>query len=237
MSDVSKGLVLEDNIPENIFANITGMSPYAFEYQLNGGYIPLKFGYRVGVSGEISYTREGKAVFGKINSLCIRVSQNRMLYDTNVFKTLYDDRIYNTCVISPSGCGKTTFLKNFAAHINTVRPDIHMCIADERGELSISGLKNSSVMSNCNKSKAVEYFVRCMNPGLIMFDELWGEDDFVSVRNAMMSGIPVVFSIHGTDEENTVYHQHYDKLKSLIKRNVILSKKSGPGTLEVIKRC
>ena len=215
---------------------MTGMSGYAYEYQLNGGYISLDGGYRVGICGELSHNRDGRAEFATINTVCIRVPQDRMLYSNECFKKLYDKSVYNTCVISPSGCGKTTFLKNFVMHLNETRPQLHICIADERGELSPKGLKNSSIMTNCNKSKAVEYFVRCMNPDVIVFDEVWSEVDFTAVHNAMQSGVPVVFSIHGTSTDNLVFQNHYKSLSELVSRVVILSKRLGPGTIEAMER-
>ncbi len=235
VSDVSRAIVVDEDVPGSIVTNITNMSAYAYEYQLSGGYIPLYGGHRVGICGDFTYNRDGKAIFGKINSVCFRISQNRMLYNRDVFKKMYNKTIYNTCVVSPSGCGKTTFLKNFIMHLDDVRPDIHICIADERGELAVCGLRNASVLSNCNKGKAVEFFVRCMNPGVIVFDELWSEDDFLYVKNAMLSGVSTVFSIHGTDKENLVYHRSFNTLSPYIERCVILSKRFGPGTIESVE--
>ena len=216
-------------------SNITAMSSFAYDYQLSRGYITLKYGYRVGISGDISYNRNGKEQFAKINSVCFRIAQDRMLYNPACFKKLYDKSVFNTSVISPPGCGKTTFLKNLIMHLNDNRPDMHICIADERNELTPFGLKNASIMTNCNKGKSVEYFVRCMNPDLIVFDELWYECDFESVRNAMMSGVSVVFSIHGTETGKVVFQKDYDSLLPHIKRSVKLSERLGPGTIEKLE--
>ena len=88
VSDISNGIILDEDIAENIMSNITGMSAYAYNYQLNSGYISLKHGCRVGVCGDVSYNREGKGELTKINTVTFRVSQDRMLYNIEYFKKL-----------------------------------------------------------------------------------------------------------------------------------------------------
>ena len=224
--------IIPQGIVGNIINNITNMSAYAYGYQLDGGYLTLNGGHRVGICGKISYTKDGKAVYKNITSINIRICKNKMLFDDVVFGRLYHNVIYNTCVISPPSCGKTTFLKNYIMHLNRYRPDVHICVADERGEMWQNNGDNVSVISNCTKDKAAEVFVRCMSPGVVVFDELWSDSDFYAVANVISAGIPALFSIHGTSYKNAMNNIRFKKLSQYIQCCVQLSNRKGNGTVE-----
>ncbi|MBQ7900955.1 MAG: hypothetical protein IJ365_03195 [Clostridia bacterium] len=237
--------LFDSNTVNNIVSNITNMSPYAFEYQLGGGYLTLPGGHRVGICGSMQTRLNGEYIFKEICSINIRVCKSKIVYDEEVFSKLHtQNSIYNTCIVSPPKCGKTTFLKNYIIYLSKIMPQVHICVADEREELcggaymQSSGVMghNTSFISACSKIHAAEMFVRCMSPGVVIFDEVWSEDDFRAVENVFAAGVGAVFSIHGTSFDTVSKRKELEHLLPYIHCYADISCRNGVGTIEQIGR-
>lgn len=225
----------------DVIQNATKMSPYAYEYHLKNGYIPINGGHRMGICGKSIIKNNQVSHIKDVNSINIRISKTKKLFDDNLFRQLTcNNNLSNICVISPPGCGKTTFIKNYVRYIGCIYPYKHLCIIDERGEIFFENRTSEqipysiSVMSDCPKDIASEIMLRTMSPDVIVCDEIWNNNDIQAVNNILKSGVVCVFSVHGSCFENCLNLPDVNKLKPFYA--VELSDKKGKGTVENVRR-
>ena len=123
------------------FEKICENSVYSYKRQICEGFITIKGGNRVGIVGS-AVTEKGQVVsINHISSLNFRIASQKIGCSNNVITDLIDNinnSIYNTIIISPPGCGKTTLLRDIVRNISNGIPNlkfkgITVGLADERG--------------------------------------------------------------------------------------------------------
>ena len=94
-----------------MMAKISNYSLYAFEEEIKQGYITLKGGHRIGLAGECVISNGEVRTIKNISSLNIRISREVVGSSDKVMKLITNNnRVYNTLIVSPPKCGKTTIL-------------------------------------------------------------------------------------------------------------------------------
>lgn len=214
---------------ERVVKNATNNSRYAYEEEIDRGYIDYRGGVRIGITGEARRSVNGIIAISRIYSLCIRVP-HEIIGCASPLGELLDD-FQNTLLISPPGGGKTTLLRE-TARLLAKRSDV--AIIDERGEicgkdLSLRIGERCDVLQGVPKSEAFERIVRTMSPEIVVCDELFGQKDFEAVERLDSSGIKVLASYHSGGDAP-------EKLKRLFVNRVILSSKPRPGSIVSIVR-
>ena len=227
-----------------IYEQITESSVYAYNRFLNEGFLTLRGGHRVGIGG--SYINVDGKISGisYINSLCFRIAHNNKYNYNLVFDEIYNGkRVYNTLIISPPGCGKTTLLRNIVSYLSSSPKGsniIKCSLIDERdeiaacyeGEATMNIGSVTSVISGCSKNIAIPLAVRSMSPDIIAVDELSSKKDIEAIKYAQSSGCNVIATTHGLDEKNNKL-THYNSM-DIFDKIIILSEKNGPGTIEKV---
>lgn len=239
-----KAVRITKNDIERIFELITDSSVYAFNRFINEGFLTLKGGHRVGLTGNC-VCADGKIInVNSINAINFRISHNHKYNYNLIFDEICSNKgIYNSIIISPPGCGKTTLLRGIASYLGGLNKNniISKCVLiDERyeiaacydGQATLDVGNVTAVISGCDKSIAIPLVVRSMAPDIIIVDELASEKDIIAVEYAIASGCSVIASTHGNDEKlnRLVYYNYTD----LFQKIIILSSKNGPGTVEKI---
>ena len=98
-------------------------------------------------------------------------------------------------VVGTPGSGKTTFLRSIIRYLDTARRIF--CVADERGELLTAGhTVHCDVYTRCTKAQAIQMALRCMNPQVIVCDELGTQADLQAVEAGLACGVVFVASVH-----------------------------------------
>lgn len=91
-------------------------SIYSYQEQICNGYINLKGGHRVGITGNVVF-KEGKVVnINYISSLNFRIAKQILGASNVLIKYLInieDNTIYNTLIVSPPGSRKNNNIKRF----------------------------------------------------------------------------------------------------------------------------
>lgn len=206
---------------EEIVLSLCGGSLYNFTQQIKCGYIPF-YGTRVGVSGDGYYEGDEYRGLLKITSLNIRIP--RFFLDTarEFSEFVFLEGIENTLgvlVISPPGCGKTTFLRSLAMNISKIqngkRAPKRVCLIDEREELYNKTYFEScvcDVISGVSKIQGIEMTTRSMSPEIIVCDEIGNEQEAKLLRNASNCGCYIAASVHGTCLEDVLCKKHFRNL-------------------------
>lgn len=168
---------------------ISSYSRYAFEEELRQGYITVQGGHRVGVAGKILWENGRVKNMSNISFLNIRVAHQAMGCSKEIIPyIMHNDSIYNTLLISPPRCGKTTLLRDMIRILSDGdghRRGFTVGVVDERSELGACykgcpqndlGCR-SDILDGCPKAEGMMMLVRSMAPEIIAVDEIGSNKD------------------------------------------------------------
>jgi stage III sporulation protein AA len=226
-------------------------SVYAYQDEIRSGYLTLRGGHRVGLSGKVIMQEHQIRNIKDFNGLNIRVAKEIVGCSKHIIKYIIKSNcdIYNTLIIGPPQCGKTTILRDVARIMsngdnNFDFSGLKIGIVDERSEIAAccKGIPQNDVgfrtdvMDGCPKTLGMEMLLRSMSPNIIITDEIGTCGDKDAILKVLNSGVKIIASAHGY---NITELKMREELLSLIKsgvfeRYIVLSSKFGPGTLEEV---
>lgn len=188
-------------------------SVYARQEEMKNGFITLAGGHRVGFCGR-TVTENGQIRYlTDISSINLRIAHQIIGVADRVLPYLvHSGDIYNTLIVSPPACGKTTLLRDIARQLGSEKYGFRVGIADERGEIAAMhrGVPQNDigiytdVYDGCPKSEAMQMLLRGMSPRVVITDELGGEGDEAAVKALVHAGVRVICSLHGTGREDAL---------------------------------
>lgn len=217
-----KDFILQYNISQaeilQILERLCENSIYAYKNQICEGFITVKGGHRVGLTGSC-VIENGKITNIKyISSLNFRIAREVLNCSTKVLREIIDienKTIYNTIIVAPPGKGKTTVLRDIIRRlsngINELELKGKVCgVVDERGEIAAMykgipqndvGLR-TDIIENVDKNKGIHMLIRTMAPEIIACDEIGSIDDVDAIHYALYSGVKGIFTMHGKSVED-----------------------------------
>ena len=226
----------------DVLNHICSYSLYAFEDEIRQGFVTIPGGHRVGVAGQVVLEQEQSVRYIKnIRYMNIRISHQIKGLANKVLPFLYgEERLYNTLIISPPGCGKTTLLRDLIRQIsdgNKWGKGKTVGVVDERSEIAGSyrgtpqndvGLR-TDVVEGCPKIIGMRMLLRSMAPQVMAVDELGSEQEITLLRQITYCGSSIIATIHG---ENVQDIRNKAYLKKAIEEEILkwylVLKKEGP---------
>lgn len=224
-------------------------SVYAYQDEIKSGYLTLRGGHRVGLCGKVIIQEDQIRNIKEFNGLNIRVAKEIRGCSEHIIKYITKSSldIYNTLIIGPPQCGKTTILRDVARKMSDGNDDflgVKIGIVDERSEIAAccKGIPQNDVgfrtdvMDGCPKALGMEMLLRSMSPNIIITDEIGTHGDKDAILKVLNSGVKIIASAHGY---NITELKMREELLALIKsgafeRYIVLSSRNGPGTLEEV---
>lgn len=207
-----------------IVEKITENSMYSYQQQICSGYITLKGGHRVGISGNVVMEENKVINVNYIYSLNFRIARQIIgVAEKVVNEVMKNDEISNTLIISKPGAGKTTILRDLIRIISKTKT---VGVVDERGEIAAMyknepqndlGIK-VDILSNISKSLGIKMLVRSMAPDVIVADEIGTKEDIEAIKYAVTSGVKGIFTAHANNIEDI---KKSPILKELLNLNLI----------------
>ena len=233
------------------FQILSNYSVYAIEEELKNGFLTIKGGHRVGVSGKVVYGKNGLETIKDISSLNVRIARAKIGVSDDIMKYIIKNpnTIYHTLIVSPPQCGKTTLLRDIIRNLSNGMTNykfrgLKIGLVDERSE--IASLYNgqpqnnigirTDVLDGCKKYDGMILLIRSMSPHVIATDELGDEKDINAIHEAIKAGVKVIATVHGEgiDDLNSK-----PNLKEIIKEKIferifILDNSKGVGTIKQV---
>ena len=243
-------LVASPKIILDILLNVSKMSIYAIQTDLNNGFVVIRGGHRIGVCGEVVYENGKIKNIKNICSLNIRVAHQIFgCADTVMPQIIVNGIFQNTLIVSPPGCGKTTLLRDIIRLLSNGIKTLgfsgkNVSLIDERGEIASCyegvptldiGIR-TDVMSNIDKSTGMSMVIRSMAPDIIATDEIGNSDDVLSIKAAILSGVKVIFTMHGDSLKSILENPNIKELldMNIFSKIILLSSGKIPGIVEKI---
>ena len=233
-----------------MITKISNYSLYAFEEEIKQGYITLKGGHRVGLAGECVISKGEVRTIKNISSLNIRICKEVIGSSNKVMRFITNDnRVYNTLIVSPPKCGKTTILRDIAKNLSNGMYQINLkgkkvTIVDERSEIAAcyNGIPQMNVgirtdiLDNCLKKSGMIMAIRSLSPEVLICDEIGTEGDLEALNMAFNSGVNIIVTVHGYDIEDIYNRKVFKELidNCVIERVIVLSNRRGAGTIEKV---
>ena len=235
---------------KNAVSLITNFSLYSFEDDIRNGFVTIEGGHRVGICGKAVLENGKIRTFRDISFINYRVARQVLGAADKVLQYILkeDNGVYNTLIISPPQCGKTTILRDIVRQISGGILTMgfkgkKVGLIDERNEIAACSLglpKNdvgirTDVLDGCPKAEGIQIMIRSMSPDIIATDEIGRNEDAGAVLDAINAGVKIITTIHGSNIEDFLRKPALEKLhENLFERYIIMSRRQGVGTIDAV---
>ena len=244
------GVIVTQNELKETMEYISNYSLYAFEKEIQQGFITIQGGHRVGISGKTII--EGERVKGiqYISFVNIRLAHQVLGCADSVIPYLYnrtEKSIYHTLIISPPRCGKTTLLRDLIRQVSDGTDYLRglaVGVVDERSEIGACymgvpqndlGIR-TDILDCCPKALGMMMLIRSMSPSVIAVDEIGARDDVDAIEYIINCGCKLIATVHGSSLEDIKLKPELGRLveESIFERYIVLNNRGKVGMIQQI---
>ena len=189
---------------EQIVLHLCDYSVYAFQNEINSGFITISGGVRVGLCGKAVLTDNKITNIRDISSLSFRIARDIKGCALSLIDKI--DPLSGVLICGIPGSGKTTLIRDTARQLSY---RYRISVLDERGELSAySRGKAAFSLGLCDvytgypKGVAANCVIRSMSPEIIVCDEMGDQSDVDLLLYSMRCGVAFIATVHASSMQD-----------------------------------
>lgn len=191
-------LIVTQQEIEQIFMRLCDYSVYAFQNEINSGFITIGGGVRVGLCGKAVMSENKIVNIRDIGTLSFRIARDIHGCASHLLKTVQP--LGGILLCGAPGSGKTTMIRDMARQLSY---RYRVSVLDERGELSaFSRGKSGFELGLCDiyagypKGLAANCAIRSMAPQIMVCDEMGDQKDVALLTYSMRCGVAFIATVH-----------------------------------------
>ncbi len=193
-----------DDINE-CFKAVCAYSVHSYQNYIINGFVPLKGGHRVGISGTAVCDNDKIDTIKNVSSLNVRIARTEITDCDNKIKLLLQKNNGGIILAGEPGSGKTTVLRSVMRHLSDAGKRV--VVIDERFEIApvsptgfaLAVPMNCDIMSGYPKHIGMIQAVRSLAPDVILCDEIGSFADVNAVKMAANAGVDLFITMHGNN--------------------------------------
>ena len=189
---------------EQTVLRLCDYSVYAFQHEINSGFITIEGGVRVGLCGKAVMKDQNITNIRDISTLSFRIAR-----DIQGCASALIDKILplgGVLICGIPGSGKTTIVRDMARQLSF---RYRVSVLDERGELSAFSrgrtgysLGLCDVYAGYPKGLAANCAIRSMSPEIIVCDEMGDQNDVELLSYSLRCGVAFIATVHASSMQD-----------------------------------
>ena len=233
---ISKPYIIQPRDIDAVLESASAGSVHTVLDQLRAGFVTVRGGHRLGVSGSVAMQNGAVKSIRHLSSLCLRIAKAMPHVSAPLWPGLTGSRgLHNVLILSPPGLGKTTLLRDLVRTLSDgggAVPSHRVALADERGEVAALYLgvpqmdvgAHTDVLDGCPKAKALSWLVRALSPQVMALDEITAPEDIAAMETVRNCGVALLATCHGSGWDDIVSRPLYRELPHIFDRGVVISR-------------
>ena len=248
-SGIENGSMADSELIRTLMEIFARHSLYAYEREISQGFLTIRGGHRIGITGKAVVESGHVKTVRDISSLNIRIAHEIKGCAKSVLPHLLSgEEFLDTLVISPPGAGKTTLLRDLIRELSSGGSwgsGKNVSVVDERSEIAacFGGVAQcdlgprTDVMDGCPKSEGMLMMLRSMAPQVLAVDEITAPEDLRAIQEAAGCGVTLLATAHGGSWEELRLRPLYRELldQGIFRTFVVLSLAQGKRVYTVRK--
>ncbi len=225
---------------QKVLALVSEHSFYAFSEEVKNGYITIRGGHRIGLTGKVVMENGFVKTIKNFNGLNLRISHQIKGCANDVMQHIVsNEQVLHTMIISPPSCGKTTLLRDIVRQISDGKKGVlkgqAVSVVDERSEIAgcYMGIPQNDVgirtdvLDGCKKAEGMQMLLRSMSPRVIALDEIGKHEDIYAIDDVINAGVSIVCTVHGSSIDDVLKKPVLSQLihKKIFQRFIVLLNK------------
>lgn len=194
-----------------------GYSVYSHLNEIKEGFLTVKGGHRVGISGTAVVASGSIVNIRDISTVSLRMAREVKGCGEEAASLLVKSN--GGLLICGSPCsGKTTVLRD-VARILSSKHKYRVAVVDTRGEIAATSkgvnqmdLSMCDVLDGYPRVNGIEQAVRTLSPNFVVCDELGNKEDASALMSAVNSGTRFVATVHASDKEELVNRKNINSI-------------------------
>lgn len=225
---------------EALTACLCNYSVYAYLNEMKDGFITIRGGHRVGLAGKCVEKNGQISGISSISGINIRIAREYKGCAESLMPHLrLANSVYNTLLLSPPQCGKTTYLRDITRLLSA---DFKITVVDERSEIagSFDGIPQfdigpqTDVLDRFPKTDGMLLALRSLSPQILVTDELGDDRDADAAYKLYGAGCRLIATMHG-DNLNEL-SKTKKSLLSLFDIAILMGRRDGRPAVSSITR-
>lgn len=196
---------------EECFHCVCGYSVHTHQSSICKGFVTVKGGHRVGITGTAVCAGGEITAVREISSINIRISKEYKGIATGLFSAVKNLSNKSTIIAGAPSSGKSTVLRDLARLMSGEEGGyFKTVIIDEREEIAAcsNGVPGNDVGISCDvlsaypKKEAVLIALRSMGPDNIFIDEIGSFEEVRAIEEGLNSGVDFFLTVHASSKED-----------------------------------